>query len=579
MKNNNKLKLFLIFIFVFFCLIMPTNAETKYVVLLNNVNIRKGPSTKYSTLKTGSVGSTYNLMSTEIIADEEQNGNCDAGWYQIEYNNEKAYVCSSYVRVDENETDDSTANSVCEKEMEKAGFPSSYWKGLCELKDKHPNWTFKAISTNLEWSIAVEKESSCGKSKIATSNSSFIDPTCHVDEGPFKGASQKAVAFYMDPRNFLTENYIFQFEYLKYEAALSSSYTTAINKMLSKASFYKYHIGKNVDFSGLTNTAGKELDINPISLASRMYQELGTGTSLYSLYSGVYTGNDKKYYGYYNFYNIGVTSSCSNTIVSCGLGYAKNRGWNTPFNAIKGGASLLVNNYLNKGQFTSYLQKFNVAPTAPNNLYLNQYMTNLAAPSSESSTTYNTYKNMGLLDSAFAFYIPVYKNMNKTIDNSGNGAVDDENNSSSSPSKTSIPTIITSAGYKVSNSYIKGIKPNTEIKTIKNNLESIAGNGHITITNADDKSVSSGLIGTGYKVTIKNNSEEKTYTVVIHGDTSGDGIINAKDLLQVQRNILGTYNFNNEYKLAGDTSGDGIINAKDLLEIQRQILGNYTIKQ
>ena len=36
---------------------------------------------------------------------------------------------------------------------------------------------------------------------------------------------------------------------------------------------------------------------------------------------------------------------------------------------------------------------------------------------------------------------------------------------------------------------------------------------------------------------------------------------------------------NNEYKLAADTSGDGKINAQDLLQVQKNILGNYTIIQ
>ena len=88
-----------------------------------------------------------------------------------------------------------------------------------------------------------------------------------------------------------------------------------------------------------------------------------------------------------------------------------------------------------------------------------------------------------------------------------------------------------------------------------------------------------GLIGTGYKVTVSNSSESKTLTVIINGDTSGDGIINALDLLHVQKSILGTYTLNGVYNSAGDTSGDGKINAVDLLQIQKSILGTYTIEQ
>lgn len=576
MKKTKLIKIFIL-VFSFFACINTYSASSKYIVLLDGVNIRTGPSTSYGVKTVGSVGSTYYLKSESIVADTAQNGACDAGWYEINYNGESAYVCSTYVRV---ATDDNTSSpsTTCEASMQAAGFPSSYWSGLCSLQSKHPNWTFKAIQTNLEWTTAVEKESACGRSKISTSNSSFIDTSCYANEGSFRAASKQAVAFYMDPRNFLTENYIFQFEYLRYEEALANNYATAISKMLANTSFYKYHTANNVDFASLTNYAGKELNVNPISLASRMYQELGTSTSLYNLYSGLYTGYDNAYYGYYNFYNIGVSSSCVNNISYCGLSYAKSKEWNSPYAAIKGGASFLVNGYLANGQFTTYLQKFNVAPVNKNTIYINQYMTNIMAPSSESSTTYKTYSNMGLLDSAFAFYIPVYTNMGATITNSDSGATNEEP-PNSNLSTSSINSIITSAGYKINGNYIGGVLPGTEAKTIKENLEAIAGNGNVLITNANGTAINSGLIGTGFKVTIKNNSETKTLVIIIKGDTSGDGIVNALDLLQVQKTILGTYKLNGAYKEAADTSNDGTINALDLLQVQKSILGTYEIKQ
>ena len=81
------------------------------------------------------------------------------------------------------------------------------------------------------------------------------------------------------------------------------------------------------------------------------------------------------------------------------------------------------------------------------------------------------------------------------------------------------------------------------------------------------------------KVKINNKNGSEILQVVISGDTSGDGIINALDLLQVQKYILGTYTLSGVYKEAGDTSGDGIINALDLLQVQKDILGTYKIVQ
>lgn len=52
-----------------------------------------------------------------------------------------------------------------------------------------------------------------------------------------------------------------------------------------------------------------------------------------------------------------------------------------------GGAKWIGSGYISRGQFTSYLKKFNVNPKADSALYNHQYQTNIAAPSSESVTT------------------------------------------------------------------------------------------------------------------------------------------------------------------------------------------------
>ena len=109
--------------------------------------------------------------------------------------------------------------------------------------------------------------------------------------------------------------------------------------------------------------------------------------------------------------------------------------------------------------------------------------------------------------------------------------------------------------------------------------EGVAGNNTVVIYDSSDNEISSGLIATGQKIKISNKTTSQTFTVVVKGDTSGDGVINALDLLQVQKNILDTYNLTGAYKEAGDTSGDGVINALDLLQVQKNILGTYTIDQ
>lgn len=87
------------------------------------------------------------------------------------------------------------------------------------------------------------------------------------------------------------------------------------------------------------------------------------------------------------------------------------RPWTSPRDAIVGGAKYIARNYIQKGQFTSYLKKFNVNPNGSYSLYNHQYMANLAAPYSESYSSYKSYRDNGLLSLPLEFTIPIFNNM------------------------------------------------------------------------------------------------------------------------------------------------------------------------
>lgn len=565
-----KKKFLLITINLLFLFILNVDASSyQGTITGTDVSLRTGPGTNYSKISyTLYKNQTYNMPDNQLYKTES---GCNSGyWYRINYDGTKmGYVCSSYVSVSQIVINENPT-SECEQDLKSKGFPATYWAGLCSLKSAHSNWNFNALITNVDWSEAVNKESVCGKSYIASTDPNNINYSCkNKYTDTWYPASTKAVSYYMDPRNFFSEKYIFQFEYLKYDPSIS--YVNAVDSLLKNAAFYQYH---GAVLNSTIDNVGKNNDLSPIFMASRMLQELGSSTKLYNLYSGVYPG----YEGYYNFYNIGVSDSCATTsgTTVCGLTYAKNNGWYGLDAAINGGASFIANRYVAKGQFTTYLQKYNVKPTNQSNLYLNQYMTNIAAPSSESSSTYSTYSKLGLLNNAFTFYIPVYDNMDDS-----NYKEDGPNpdNGESNLSTADIDTMITSSGYRSNGSNLEGIYPLTEVSYLKSKIEAISGSNSVLISNASGNSVTTGYIGTGYKVTIKNNQTSKTYVAIVNGDTSGDGQITALDLLQVQKHILKSYSLQNIYFNAGDTNNDGQINALDLLQVQKHILGSYVIGQ
>ncbi len=288
-----------------------------------------------------------------------------------------------------------------------AAFPGSYQEALRNLKNGHPNWIFVPMNTGLDFDASVSREMG-DKSLIQKTNSNtskgWVGEPCPSESGWYY-ATRPAVAYHMDPRNFMTETSVFQFEQLTFNASYhtESAVQGFLNGTFMRGTLPDDAAGRTYARAFYEIGSGRKL--SPIHLASRVYQEQGQGTS--GLISGTYPG----YEGYYNFFNVGVNGSSTAEKIVKGLTYAKGKGWNTRYKSLEGGAATIGNNYILKGQDTIYLEKFNVDKNSPNGVYEHQYMQNIQAPASESSTTRKMYANAGSLDSAFVFKIPVFNNM------------------------------------------------------------------------------------------------------------------------------------------------------------------------
>ncbi len=293
--------------------------------------------------------------------------------------------------------------TVVYEDVEK--FPESYRDALYELKEKHPNWTFEIYDTGLEWNTVLYNETNPASRSLVPSyfSSDFVGEL--YGDG-WSCATEAAVEYYMDPRNWLTENYIFQFERLTYNVATQGIAT--VQKVLANSfmsGFIESYEEAGLTYAQAFHDIGELYGVNPVHLASRVYQEQGTSGKS-DLISGVYPG----YEGYYNYYNIQASGSDHETIVKNGLEEARSEGWNSRYAALIGGSQKLANRYILRGQDTLYLQKFDVDPTYDGR-YWHQYMQNLAAPSNEGRRIKQAYEKAGMLDEAFVFKIPVYKNM------------------------------------------------------------------------------------------------------------------------------------------------------------------------
>lgn len=144
---------------------------------------------------------------------------------------------------------------------------------------------------------------------------------------------------------------------------------------------------------------------------------------------------------------------------------------------------------------------------------------------------------------------------------------------------TDLNSVVTKSGYKISNSYVSGIAVGTKASSVINSIKKNDANATVVIKNSSGKTIESDFIGTGSTIEIKDGDKSLKLTVVIYGDASGDGKINALDLLKIQKHILGVNKLTGAFVKAGDPSGDNNINALDLLKVQKHILGINLIKQ
>lgn len=331
-----------------------------------------------------------------------------------------SYVFLNYINVNTvyaTQTRESYSNKIDSYE--------GYKELIDTLKNKHPNWNFTMFYTGLDWYQVIKNETSAYHGRNVVPSNKTSAWKCSVcGDTPHGGnswrcASEATVSFYMDPRNWLNEESIFQFENLAYNGEIQT--VEGVQKIISGI---KYMQGDVVSYTKTDGTkanleksyaqvimdAAKEAGISPYHLASRIRQEQGAGSTPGSTATGTY----KDYIGYYNFLNIKASGSTDSEVIKNGLEHAKKNNWTDPEISIKEGAKVLANNYIKDGQDTLYLQKFDV-DNSDGTLYYFQYMQNVSAALTEGQSVKKAYDELKLVDSPIEFIIPVYENMPEAI--------------------------------------------------------------------------------------------------------------------------------------------------------------------
>lgn len=593
--------------------------------------------------KTGKVvdcGEKVQILETE----ETPNKTCPY-WYKIKRNNDEGYVCGYFVNTTklsstaENYYNNNEAGETIESYKETLTtlkFPESYHPYLLELHARHANWNFVPEILPMTFTEAVNGESVNGRSLLQQKyfskgylsaathtynlwNDTFSD---YTGEPGYANASKEAIAYYLDPRNYLNEKYIFAFETLGYSANQDAK---VVSSILVGQDFwpavYNYYTLPNaiLDTTGNVNDdivhASSTIGISAVHVAARIKQEMTGVSPSNSRLGGGFTYNGGNYSNYYNFYNI--KSKCSNCS-SIYAGYAYENGWNTPYKGLYGGASFMYNGYIALNQDTIYYEKFDVSTN--NGHYTHQYMQNLAATAQEGGTKHKGYIEAlpSYLSTGITFVIPVYQEMPEYVVTapkigSPNNYLSDIKINDVSVSNFSYDTY----NYNV---YLAKNTTKVNIKAIQIiSSATISGAGDIEIT--EDNQINRVVV-------TAENGKTRTYTInfvrdTIEGTTIEDAMnnsgfkyndtylfginvgTNVSELIANIRNynhsvgvvikdkngnqktndsfrtgdqvtITGTNGDKNYTVLIfGDIDGDGTIDKKDLLAVQSKVFG-YT---
>lgn len=473
MPKNCKKRAFAFFvaIFVLLCQVV-IYASSSVTIKGTAVNVRSGPGTNYQILGTVNLGNKIVPLGTEN--DKSGNGK---KWYKFIYKDGKyGYVRTDFCK----EMATYVYDAQFEAELNRKGFPESYKEGLRDLHANYPNWIFTLYNTGLDFNYAVEQELVGARTLV---NGVSISSYKSTDEGKYDintstwttfdggswvAASKEAIACYMDPRNFLYDPYIFQFESQKFNVniqtldavkemvkgtflegtvttgGLSGNNTQQIIPVLGftgtdieslgpaaylapgVSSNKSKTIGPGMSAGSQTETsfpftympmgtytyaelifdACRQVNANPYVIVSMILQEQGKKGS------DSISGKNKKFPNAYNFGNVNAFAGGGFTAIENGLKYASETGsYNRPWNSIEKGiyglCDFYANSYVSIGQDTFYLKKWNVQGQ---NMFKHQYMTNVSGAAAEGQLLGNIYDQV-LMSLPHEFKIPYYNNM------------------------------------------------------------------------------------------------------------------------------------------------------------------------
>lgn len=540
------------------------------------LNVRSGAGTSYSKTGTVSYGDSLTILS-------ETTDSSGAKWYKISCGNVTGYVSAAYVQLTSSGSQGSS-DADFESYMTKQGFPESYKPYLRTLHEQHPKWIFTAQKLGVDWNTALKEECVVGRNLVHSSALAswksmekgaydFNGGYWYGLDGSWVAASKEIIMYYMDPRNFLNDTYIFMFENQSYDPSYQteSGVKTILADTFMSGSYTCPDTKKKYTYSQTFMDAAKKSGVSPYHLASRCRNEQGVNGAPQSL------GTVKGYENYFNFFDIQAYATSTMTAAEMGCKYAKTTNptyllpWTNQYKSIVGGSIFLGTGYITKGQDTLYLQKFDMVDGG-NGLYYHQYMTCVFGQANEAISLRNAY-SQDILNSAMEFKIPVYNNMPDKLCPKPTSSGDNNNYLNSlSVSGTSISPKFD----KFTTSYTATVK--AEISSVTVNANSlgksakVSGKGKVSLKTGENtiKVTCTAASGVKRTYTIKITRKAASQTLQ-QGDVNGDKYLTVVDALLMLRYNAGKTQLDSAQLKRADMNGDGKVDVIDALTLLKKI--------
>lgn len=540
------------------------------------LNVRSGAGTGYSKTGTVSYGDSLTILS-------ETTDSSGAKWYKISCGNLTGYVSAAYVQLTSSGSQGSS-DADFESYMTKQGFPESYKPYLRKLHEQHPKWIFTAQKLGVDWNTALKEECVVGRNLVHSSALAswksmekgaydFNGGYWYGLDGSWVAASKEIIMYYMDPRNFLNDTYIFMFENQSYDPSYQteSGVKTILADTFMSGSYTCPDTKKKYTYSQTFMDAAKKSGVSPYHLASRCRNEQGVNGAPQSL------GTVKGYENYFNFFDIQAYATSTMTAAEMGCKYAKTTNptyllpWTNQYKSIVGGSIFLGTGYITKGQDTLYLQKFDMVDGG-NGLYYHQYMTCVFGQANEAISLKNAY-SQDILNSAMEFKIPVYNNMPDKLCPKPTSSGDNNNYLKSlSVSGTSISPKFD----KFTTSYTA--KVNAEVSSVTVNANplgksaKVSGKGKVSLKTGENtvKVTCTAASGVKRTYTIKITRKAASQTLQ-QGDVNGDKYLTVVDALLMLRYNAGKTQLDPAQLKRADMNDDGKVDVIDALTLLKKI--------